>query len=295
MRRGTTSYSSRVAKSDGQLPRYGLRKRAAHHLASDDKSHEDASRHQSPPKRPKRTPTFTRAHSPTSRRSAKKRTIKGLGRRRTREDEDRAWSAEAILEESDSQYLIKYEPVEEGAQCEISWQPKCNANEALIAWWEERKIGSALEDGNAERDNVRDLLSEDNEASQHYTPMDLHSNGCDAMVGSRQSSGARTIIRDSQRTLCPCPDTGINTILSPEIPARPNGRNDGIASVARKERNKAPPENSAHVGALRDGHANVSGAFLGRLKSARQMLRLKLSESRRKRWRSTRILSPPAD
>ena len=95
--------------------------------------------------------------------------------------------------------------------------------------------------------------------------------------------------------LCPCPDTGIKTILSPEITDRPNGGNDGIASVARKERNKAPPENSAHVGALRDGHANVSGALLGRLKSAREMLRLKLSESRRKRWRSTRILSPPAD
>jgi hypothetical protein len=295
MRRRTTSYSSRVAKSDGQLPRYGLRKRTAHHLASDDKSHEDASRHQSPPKRPKRTPTFTRAHSPSSRGSAKKRTIKGLGRRGTRKDEGKAWSAEAILEESDPQYLIKYEPVEEGAQCEISWQPKCNANEALIAWWEERKIGSALEDGNAERDNVRDLLSEDNEASQHYTPVDLHSNGCDAMVGPKQSSGARTIVRDSQRMLCPCPDTGINTILSPEIPARPNGGNDGIASVVRTERNKAPAENSPHVGVLRDGHANVSGAPLGRLQSARQMLRLKLRESRRKRWRSTRILSPPAD
>ena len=295
MCRRFTPHRSRVVEPDEQPLRYGLRKRTAHHLASDDKSHEDASRHQSPPKRPKRTPTFTRAHSPSSSGSAKKRTIKWLGRRGTRKYEDKAWSAEAILEESDAQYLIKYAPVEEGAQCEISWQPKCNANEALIAWWEERKIGSALEDNNAERDNVRDLLSEDNEASQHYTPVDLHSNGCDAMVGSRQSSGARTIVRDSQRTLCPCPDTGISTILSPEIPARPNGRNDGIASVARKERNKAPPENSAHVGALRDGHANVSGALLGRLKSARQMLRLKLSESRRKRWRSTRILSPPAD
>lgn len=212
-----------------------------------------------------------------------------------RKDEDKAWSAEAILEESDAQYLIKYEPVEEGAQCEISWQPKCNANEALIAWWEERKIGSALEDGNAERDNVRDLLSEDNEASQHYISVDLHSNGCDVMVGSKQSSGARTIVRDSQRMSSPCPDTGINTILPPESPARPNGGNDGIASVVRKERNKGPPENSAHVGVLGDGHANVSGAPLGRLKSARQMLRLKLHESRRKRSRSTRILSPPAD
>jgi len=91
MRRRTTSYSSRVAKSDEQLPRYGLRKRTAHHLASDDKSHEDASRHQSPPKRPKRTPTFTRAHSPSSSGSAKKRTIKGLERRGTRKYEDKAW------------------------------------------------------------------------------------------------------------------------------------------------------------------------------------------------------------
>ena len=295
MRSRITPDSSRMAEPDGQRPRYGLRKRAGHQTVSDDKSHEDAPRHQSPPKRLKRTPASSSAHSPSSRGPAKKKRKEGQGQRYTRKDEGKAWSAEAILEESDSRYLIKYEPVEEGAQCEISWQPKCNANEALIVWWEERKIGSALEDNNAERDNVRDLLSEDNEASQHYTPVDLHSNGCDAMVGSRQSSGARTIVRDSQRTLCPCPDTGINTVLSPEIPARPNGRNDGIASVARKERSKAPPENSAHVGALRDGHANVSGALLGRLKSARQMLRLKLSESRRKRWRSTRILSPPAD
>ena len=295
MRSRITPDSTRVAEPDGQRPRYGLRKRAGHQAVSDDKSHEDAPRHRSLPKRLKRTPAPSSAHSPSSRGPAKKRRKEGQGQRYTGKDEGKAWSAEAILEESDSHYLIKYEPVEEGAQCEISWQPKCNANEALIAWWEERKIGSALEDNNAERDNVRDLLSEDNEASQHYTPVDLHSNGCDAMVGSRQSSGAHTIVRDSQRTLCPCLDTGINTILSPEIPARPNGRNDGIASVARKERSKAPPENSAHVGALRDGHANVSGALLGRLKSARQMLRLKLSESRRKRWRSTRILSPPAD
>lgn len=263
-------------------------------MASDDMSHDDASKHQSPPKRPKRTPTFTRAQSPSSRGPAKKRRKEWLGRRGTRKDEDKAWSAEAILEESDAQYLIKYEPVEEGAQCEISWQPKCNANEALIAWWEERKIGSALEDGNAERDNVRDLRSEDNEASQHYMSVDLQSNGCDAMVGSKQSSGARTIVRDSQRTLYQRPDTSINTILLPEIPDRPNGGNDGTASHIRRERNKAPPENSLHVGVLCDGHANVSGAPLGRLKSARQMLRLKLRESKRKRWRSTRILSPPA-
>jgi hypothetical protein len=91
-----------------------------------------------------------------------------------RKDEDKAWSAEAILEESDSQYLIKYEPVEEGAQCEISWQPKHYRNAALIAWWEERKMEIALENGNAERDNVRDLPSEDNEASLHYVPEEIY-------------------------------------------------------------------------------------------------------------------------
>jgi hypothetical protein len=295
MRRRTTSYSSGVAKSDGQLLRYGLRKRTAHHLASDDKSQEDASRHQSPPKRLKQTPASSSALSPSSRGPAKKGRKGGQGQRHTRKDEGKAWSAEAILEESDAQYLIKYEPGKEGAQCEISLQPKCNANEALIARWEERKIGSALENGNAKRDHVRDLLSEDNDAGQHYTSIDLHSNGCDAMVGSKQSSGARTIVRDSQRTLCLCPDKGINTILSPEIPARPHSGNDGIASIARKERNKAPLENSAHVGVLGDSHANVLGAPLGRLHSARQMLRLKLRKSRRKRLRSTLILSPPAD
>ena len=171
MLRRTTSYSSRAAKSDGQLPRYGLRKRTAHNLASDDESHEDVSRHQNPPKKLKRTPAFSSAHMPSSRNPAKKRTKEGQGRRHTRKDEGNAWSAEAILEESDSRYLIKYEPVEESAQCEISWQAKHYANAALIAWWEERKIGSALEDGNAERDNVRDLPLEVDEASEHYNPV----------------------------------------------------------------------------------------------------------------------------
>jgi hypothetical protein len=139
-------------------------------MVSDDKSHEDASRHQSPPKRPKRTPAFTHTHPPSSRGSVRKRTKKGLGQRHTRKDKGKEWSAEAILKESGSQYLIKYEPVEEGAQCEISWQPKYYANAALIAWWEERKMDIALENGNAERDNVPGLPSEDNEASLHYVP-----------------------------------------------------------------------------------------------------------------------------
>ena len=133
MRRRTTPYSSRVAKSDGQLPRYEFRKR---------KAHEDASRHQSPPKRLKRTSAFPSAHSPSSRGPVKERRKEGQGRRHTRKHEGKAWSAEAILEESDSQYLIKYEPVEEGAQCEITWQPKHYANAAHQ--WKNLVMGQGL-------------------------------------------------------------------------------------------------------------------------------------------------------
>jgi len=121
IRRRMTPHSSCVAESDTQLPRYGLRERTAHHMASDRKSHEDATRHYSLPKRHKRTLTFARAHSPSSRGPAQKRRKEGQGRRHTRKPEGKAWSAEAILEEIDSQYLIKYEPIKEGAQCEISW------------------------------------------------------------------------------------------------------------------------------------------------------------------------------
>jgi hypothetical protein len=94
--------------------------------------------------------------------SAKKITKKRLGQRRTYKDEDKAWFAEAIQEESDTQHLIEYESVYEGAQSEISWQPKHYANAALIAWWEERKMEIAIEKGDTKRDNVPDLSSEDN-------------------------------------------------------------------------------------------------------------------------------------
>jgi hypothetical protein len=124
MRSGITPDSLRVAEPDGQRPRYGIRMRTGHQTVSDDKSHEDAPRHRSPPKRLKRTPASSSAYFPSSRGPAKKRRKEGQGQRHTRKDKGKAWSAEAILEESDSQYLIKYEPVEEGAQCEISRQPK---------------------------------------------------------------------------------------------------------------------------------------------------------------------------
>jgi len=172
----------------------------------------------------------------------------------------------------------------------MSWQPKHYANAELIAWWEERKIEFAPENGNAVYDNFPDLPSRDNKASQHYTPTDLHYNDCEITVGSGQGSDARTVVRDCQRILGPRPDAVINMTLSLESPTCPKDREVGIAPVE-----KAPPENSTHVEVLRNSHANASGPPLGSLKSARQVLRLKLRESRRKRWRSIRIPSPPAD
>jgi len=106
---------------------------------------------------------------------------------------------EAILEESDSQYLIKYEPVEEGAQCEISWQPKHYANAALIAWWEEHKMKMALGNGNAERDNIPDLPSEDDEASEHYNPVENHGRPQKSVTGLLSQEQHEGKSRDSKQ------------------------------------------------------------------------------------------------
>jgi hypothetical protein len=52
---------SRIVKPNKKLQRYGLRKRTARHMTSDEKSLEHASRHLNVLKKPKRTPTFKRA------------------------------------------------------------------------------------------------------------------------------------------------------------------------------------------------------------------------------------------
>jgi hypothetical protein len=61
LRRRINPHSSRIAKPNKKLQRYGLRKRTARHMASDKKSLGDASRHLNILKKPKRTPTFIRA------------------------------------------------------------------------------------------------------------------------------------------------------------------------------------------------------------------------------------------
>lgn len=76
------------------------------------------------------TPTRNHASSSKSGRVMKRR--KGFGWTRRRR-QSKYWPARAILGENKTQYLIRYEPVNESAQCEELWQPKRNASLALIA------------------------------------------------------------------------------------------------------------------------------------------------------------------
>jgi hypothetical protein len=75
------------------------------------------------------------------------------GQRWANKYRNKLWLAEAILKENDTQYLIEYAPVYEGAQREISWQPKHYANAALVRDWKERDMANVHENSNAERDN----------------------------------------------------------------------------------------------------------------------------------------------
>jgi hypothetical protein len=163
MRRNVAARSSRDVEPDKQLPRYGLRKRTAQ---SDGKNLEDVSKHQTLAKRTRPTTTLTRARLSSSRNSVKKQAKSRSGQGWTKKNQDKFWFAEAILKESVTQYFIEYKPVYEGAQREISWQPKHYANAALVADWEERKRASGHENDNAELDNDSDLTSGDNGTSQ---------------------------------------------------------------------------------------------------------------------------------
>lgn len=171
MPRKVTTHTSRGAEPDEQPPKYGLRKRTAHRVVSDGKNVEDV-RHQTLSRRTQRTPTNTRAQLSSSRGRVEKETRTSSGQRRARKDKNKEWLAEAILEENNTQYLIKYAPVYEGAQREISWQPKRNANSVLVAWWETRQTSSALENSNAERHNVPALTTNENEVSQRHGLVD---------------------------------------------------------------------------------------------------------------------------
>jgi hypothetical protein len=171
MPRKITQYTSRATEPDEKPPKYDLRKRAAHQIKSVGKSLEDE-RRQNLARRTKRTPTNTRAQPSPPRGSVKKRTrVSSSGQGWDKRNKNREWLAEAILKENNTQYLIAYEPVSEGAQREISWQPKHYANAALARDWEERKMASAHQSSNAERDDDPALTKKENEARRRRSLM----------------------------------------------------------------------------------------------------------------------------
>jgi hypothetical protein len=145
MPRKVTPRTSHGVEPDGQPPKYGLRKRIAHEIGD--------ARHQTLAIRTKRTPTNICAQLPFSRGSGSKRMGVSSGKRWANKYRNKLWLAEAILKENDTQYLIEYAPVYEGAQREISWQPKHYANAALARDWKERNMANVHENSNAERDN----------------------------------------------------------------------------------------------------------------------------------------------
>jgi hypothetical protein len=455
MRHKVTPHSSSDVEPDKQLPRYGLRKKIAQ---SDGKNLEDA-RHQSLASRTKRTPTNTRAQSSSWRGSVKKRTRVSSGQGWAKSNKNREWLAEAILEENDTQYLIEYKPVYDGAQSEISWQPKGNANAALVAWWEERKMTSyttkltpkhnaanqgyglakygdrlgksvtklqSLEQYDAELEDVRQhpidlvdkrtsegfeedpdigllettstivpamsqvtmlkppkvavaqmcgggrprgphdsdsLLSNDTERKSEPPPTNFkgilstespgsseiseHNHNCveieslkdmaadieglesllieaanvdglqgrdahvsraaaystfvpyvnhrELMGALKRTLGDHPILGDGQGTSYPYPCTGNRKILLPEAHVRHDEGNNAIDPSLQVGGDKATPKNTDYNGASHDSDTDTLGAPLGKLKSARGILRSKLLESREKRRRSNRIPSPPAD
>ena len=135
--------TSRGAEPDEQPSKYGLRKRTAQQMGSDGRNLQDT-RRDTLTKETRRKATDARAQSSSSRQSTKKRKRASLGQGWARSNKSREWLAEAILKEDGTRYLRKYEPVYEGAQSVISWQPKGNANTALVDDWEERTIRAAI-------------------------------------------------------------------------------------------------------------------------------------------------------
>lgn len=163
MPRKTALRSSRGTKPDNQPQRYGLRDRSAQRAISNAVIVHDAG-HETFAKRSKRTLTSTRAQSSISSGSINKSAERKPAPRRAKKNKNKFWLAEAILEENDTKYRVRYELVYESAQPEISWQPKSFANVTLLEDWEERKM--AVAHGSCNADNDPDSVSKDDEAGQ---------------------------------------------------------------------------------------------------------------------------------
>ena len=163
MPRRTALRSSRGAKPDNQPQKNRFRERSAQQAITNSVILHDAG-HETFAKRTKRTPTSTRAQSSISSGPVNKSAGRKPAPRWAKKNKNKFWLAEAILEENDTQYRIKYEPVYKGAQSEISWQPKRFANAALLEDWEKRKM--AVAHGSCNAGNDPDSMSKDDEAGQ---------------------------------------------------------------------------------------------------------------------------------
>ena len=205
-----TRSSPRIAKEPG-LGRDGggHKRRKLRHLSNDEAVGDaDAQRHRL--KTDSAVISTTREGDPSSeaavRRSTKRRKGYGWTKRRPLKE----WAARAILDEDDTQYLIAYEPVREGAESEISWQPKSNANEPLVADWRDRRIQHVKIDGSSQRDNVSRLRLEAREASD-----------CDIVSGPREMTsdpGEREYLQHSSQSALPMDFDRKETVSDPRQP-----------------------------------------------------------------------------
>lgn len=253
------------------------------------------------------TPTPNHASLSKSGRVIKRRNGFGWTRRRRH---SKYWPARAILEESKTQYLIRYEPVDEGAQCEESWQPKCNASLALVVDWEERGMTRVGNDDSIGSNSISCPPSDDLDAlvsihieevrstmppritaeSIQGSPIILlpgeitlgdHSNDFDTARGPEQAS--ELVLRQDQQEGIPRPGTTISSILSAEPSAIPE--KDSVATVSSSERvedqtaTSKPIEEQAPQGK----HRGALSVPSGRLVSARRNLRSLLHGSDERR------------
>jgi hypothetical protein len=106
--------SPRRLEQNEWLSGTGGRNRQARQSVSDEEGHE-GSRHQPSTKSHKLTTSTTRMRKLSSREPAGRRTKKRPVHGRAQRQQRKFWSAEAILQEDDTRYLIKYEPVSKGA------------------------------------------------------------------------------------------------------------------------------------------------------------------------------------
>lgn len=244
MPRRTALRSSHGTKPDNQPQRYGLRDRSAQQAISNSVIVHDAGL-ETFAKRTKRTPISTRAQSSISSGSVNKSAERRPAPRWAKKNKNKFWLAEAILEENDTQYRIKYEPVYEGAQSEMSWQPKSFANAALLKDWEQRKI--AVAHGSCNADNDPDSMSKDDEAGQRSDFVGHGHQDLAANLPSQESYNAHLeshVDCVDKRTLAGFGDSPEDTLLT------------ATSTIIPEDSSIHTPESNAAAAEMYDDHKN---------------------------------------